>query len=271
MANAFFRVFLSRVLPSKWIKGKLWDRWYRYFNRKVESESLRFMNFGLALYDDETLDLQATDELERTSIQLYDRVVSACDLTGARVLEISCGRGGGADYLVRYKKPSHVTGLDRTPGAVTFCRKTYPSKELQFTCGDAMILPFPDGTFDAVVNVEASHCYPDMPKFLSEAHRVLKPGGRFLYADFRRDKLQETWHQQLRDSGLNIDDEEDITRRVVDSLFRTNERRTSLMRSIAPRPLRRIFFLFAGTKGSMMYRAFDLGRAKYVRFCMRKP
>ncbi|MBI1826869.1 MAG: class I SAM-dependent methyltransferase [Planctomycetes bacterium] len=271
MASPFFGVFFSRVLPSKWIKGKLWDRWYRYFNRKVEHESLRFMNFGLALYDHESLNLQATDELERTSIQLYDRVVSACNLTGTRVLEVSCGRGGGADYLVRYKKLAQVSGLDRTPNAVAFCRKVYPADNLHFTCGDAMSLPFPDDTFDAVVNVEASHCYPDMPKFLSEVRRVLKPGGRFLYADFRRDKLQEAWHQQLQASGLKIEVEEDITRRVVDSLFRTNERRTSLMRSIAPRPLRRVFFLFAGTKGSMMYRAFDMGRAKYIRFCMRKP
>ena len=271
MANPFFGWFFSRVLPSKWIKGQLWGRWYRYFNRKIEHESLRFLNFGLALYDDEALDLQAADELERTSIQLYDRVVSACDLNGAHVLEVSCGRGGGADYLVRYKKPAFVAALDRTEGAVAFCRRAYPAEHLDFLCGDAMSLPFPDAAFDAVVNVEASHCYPDMAKFLSEVRRVLKPGGRFLYADFRRDKLQGPWRDQLQASGLAIEAEEDITRRVVDSLFRTHERRATLMRSVAPRPLRRAFLQFAGAKGSVMYRAFDLGRAHYVRFCMRKP
>ena len=45
---------------------------------------------------------------------------------------------------------------------------------------------FPIDSYDAVVNVEASHLYPDVPRFLAEVARVLRPGGHFLYADFRR-------------------------------------------------------------------------------------
>ena len=56
---------------------------------------------------------------------------------------------------------------------------------LAFEVGDAERMPFPDASFDAVVNVESSHCYPSMPAFLSEVRRVLRPGGHFLYADLR--------------------------------------------------------------------------------------
>jgi SAM-dependent methyltransferase len=39
---------------------------------------------------------------------------------------------------------------------------------------------------DAVVNIESSHCYESMDTFLSEACRVLRPGGRFFFADLRK-------------------------------------------------------------------------------------
>ena len=56
---------------------------------------------------------------------------------------------------------------------------------LTFVQGDAQKLPFSAQSLDAVINVEASHCYPNFPGFLAEVARVLRPGGHFLYADFR--------------------------------------------------------------------------------------
>ena len=41
--------------------------------------------------------------------------------------------------------------------------------------GDAESLPFADRSFDAVINVEASHAYPHFPRFLAEVARVLRP------------------------------------------------------------------------------------------------
>ncbi|MEE4247851.1 MAG: methyltransferase domain-containing protein [Kangiellaceae bacterium] len=42
-----------------------------------------------------------------------------------------------------------------------------------------------DGIIDILINVESSHCYGNMPAFLREVERVLKPGGYFSFADFR--------------------------------------------------------------------------------------
>jgi ubiquinone/menaquinone biosynthesis C-methylase UbiE len=60
-----------------------------------------------------------------------------------------------------------------------------PAGPLDFVRGDAQNLHFPDQSFDAVINVEASHIYPNLERFLGEVARVLRPGGHFLYADFR--------------------------------------------------------------------------------------
>ena len=56
---------------------------------------------------------------------------------------------------------------------------------MTFQQGDAENLPFDAEQFDVVLNVESSHTYPQMEKFLSEAHRVVQPGGHFLFADIR--------------------------------------------------------------------------------------
>lgn len=46
--------------------------------------------------------------------------------------------------------------------------------------GDADRLPFADGTLDVVINVEASHYYPNFPRFFAGFARVLRPGGHLL-------------------------------------------------------------------------------------------
>ena len=131
------------------------------------------------------LPLAASDEPNRFCIQLYHRTATQVDLSGKRVLEVSCGHGGGASYLVRTLRPASYTGLDLNPAGVDFCRKRHKLPGLDFVQGNAEDLPFADQSFDAVINVEASHHYPRFPRFLAEVARVLRPGGHFLYADFR--------------------------------------------------------------------------------------
>jgi SAM-dependent methyltransferase len=265
-----FRYVISRILPSTRLKTLLWRRWYRYFDNKVREQPLRFLNFGLALPSAEQLTLSAEDEAERYSIQLYHRTLSAADLRGARVLEVSCGRGGGVDYMVRCLSAGRVVGLDQTESALAHCRQLFDSTAIQFVCGDAMALPFAAESFDAVVNVEASHCYPRAPGFFAEVRRVLRPGGHFLYADFRGARSYDGWRKDLDGCGLTKVAEEEITAKVAEGLEFEHQRRTDLIRNVAPRVLRRAFSQFAGTKDSVMYRGFKKGRVRYFRFAYRK-
>ena len=54
---------------------------------------------------------------------------------------------------------------------------------MRFEVGDAETLPFDAESFDIVTNLESSSCYPDVHAFYREVHRVLAPGGHFLYSD----------------------------------------------------------------------------------------
>src|SRR5690349_1400475 len=75
-------------------------RWYQYLSHLDREAVMIFMNYGYAALDDRPafLTLRAEDLLNRFCIQLYHHVASAVDLTGRDVLEVGCGRGGGAAY-----------------------------------------------------------------------------------------------------------------------------------------------------------------------------
>jgi ubiquinone/menaquinone biosynthesis C-methylase UbiE len=106
-------------------------------------------------------------------------VATQADLNGKQVLDVSCGHGGGASYLVRTLHPASCTGLDFNPDGIAFCRRRHDLPGLDFVHGDAESLPFADQSFDAVINVEAAHAYPRLSRFLAAVVRVLRPGGHF--------------------------------------------------------------------------------------------
>src|ERR1700733_770459 len=162
------------------IRRMVWQWWYPFLTRRTRQEETLFLNYGYEEAPAMGIPLVAGDERDRACIQLYHRVATQVPLAGKRILEVSCGHGGGASYLARTLRPARYTGLDLNPSGIRFCQDRHRVDGLSFMQGDAENLPFPDRTFDAVINVEASHCYPHFPRFLSEVARVLKPGGLFL-------------------------------------------------------------------------------------------
>jgi SAM-dependent methyltransferase len=141
---------------------------------------------------------------------------------------------------------------------------------LEFRVGDAEKLPFDDCSVDAVINVESSHCYPAFEKFVAEVQRVLRPGGHFLYADFRDRANIGAWRNSLQSSGLSLLRETEITGNVLLALDRDNERKLALINRIVPKPLRPSFNAFAGIRGTSVYDGFRTGRLAYVSFALRK-
>jgi len=183
--------------------------------RLVSGDDWLFLNFGYEEDPPMALPLAASDEPNRFFIQQYHRTATQVDLTGKRVLEISCGHGGGASYLTRTRKPASYTGLDLNPAGVEFCQKRHQLPGLKFVQGDAENLPFADDSFDVVLNVEASHLYPHVPRFLAEVARVLAPGGHFLYTDFRRSRDIAEWDAQLADTTMRLISCEDTGAQVL--------------------------------------------------------
>lgn len=263
------RIFIALCrVPG--LQKLLWRAWYDLLARSQRAPEWSFMNYGYAISDTDGPILEKTDEPDRTCIQLYHHVAGAIDLNGRDVLEVGSGRGGGSSYIRRYLKPRRMTGVDLSPHAVRLSRERHRVEGLEFRVGDAEQLPFAESSMDAVVNVESSHCYPSFDRFLVEVRRVLRPGGYFLYADFRSLQNAEPWLHSLRGSGLTLLRETDITSNVVSALDRDNETKLALINRLVPRPLRASFLDFAAVRGSSHYERFKRGDVTYRSFVLQK-
>ena len=102
----------------------------------------------------------------------------------ARSLELGCGTGF---FTLNLKlagvlDEGHVTDL--SPGMVEVAQRN--ARGLGFAVAgqiaDAERLPYEDGTFDLVVGHAVLHHIPDLDRAFAEILRVLKPGGRFVFA-----------------------------------------------------------------------------------------
>ena len=187
----------------------------RYHMRFHRDDDVVFLNAGYEEDPPMAIPLEAADEPYRLPIQLYHRTATQVDLSGKRVLEVGCGHGGGASYLMRTLHPASYTGLDLNPVGIAFCRKRHNLPGLEFVQGDAENLPFPDESFHAVINIESSHCYPRLARFLAEVARVLRPGGHFLYADLRPNVGVADWEAELADAPIPLRSHTDIKRQVL--------------------------------------------------------
>jgi ubiquinone/menaquinone biosynthesis C-methylase UbiE len=246
--------------------------WYQQLSRLDTRGVMPLMNYGYADLDAGAppIALRAEDQPHRYCLQLYHHVAAAADLRGRDVLEVGCGRGGGAVYVARQLAPRSLTGLDFSDRAIRFCAVRHGAPGLRFVPGDAERLPFADASFDALLNVESSHCYRSMERFASEAHRVLRPGGCLLHADFRDRALVAHWREQLIGAGFRVQAERDITRNIVRALDLDHERRQALIERHAPWLIRERFGRFAGLRGSPIYEGFYSGRLAYYSFVLSK-
>jgi len=254
------------------VRRFIWRRWYQYLANVHQDQNWTLMNYGFAHLESEAaeLELDPARESERYSLQLYHQVAGEVDLNGKDVLEVGCGWGGGAAYIYRYLKPKSVIGVDFSANAVELSNKIHAHDGLSFEVGDAESLPFENNSFDAVINVESSHCYGSMEAFLSEVALVLRPNGYFLFADFRHGDDVKTLRRQLSDSGLRILEEKDISLNVLKALEVDQERKIAMVKSSVPRFLAKSALDFAGVKGSRIWRRLESGKTQYLQAVLQK-
>lgn len=102
----------------------------------------------------------------------FDHIVPE---TSCFTLEIGCGEGRVARDLAA--RGHRVTAIDSAPTLIRHAAKA--DSDSRYALADAESLPFPDGSFDLVVAYNSLMDVEDMPAAVSEATRVLKPGGHF--------------------------------------------------------------------------------------------
>src|SRR4051794_3484996 len=107
------------------------------------------------------------------------------DLAGKDVLLV--GNGTSRKELAFLDQhPRRLIYSDLSPIAVRSVKATISHPALTFACIDANALPFPDRSLDVVYGYAFVHHLADPTRFLHEAARVLRPGGRAVFMDNRR-------------------------------------------------------------------------------------
>lgn len=263
-------LFFKLTQLSSHSQQRFWQFLYNQMAKRDTSGQFIFMNYGYhPAADLPPLTLHATDEPFRYFIQLYDRIVQDVTLEGKDVVEVGCGRGGGGSFVIRYHNPQTYTGIDLSDKAITWCRQTFPFKNAQWLTGAADALPLNNNSTDVVLNVESSHCYPSMQKFLSEVNRILRPGGYFAFCDLRHTSAIDKLDKTLKTSGLNLIQQQDITPQVLQALDRVSTARDAQINAVFPFFLRSAIRDFAAVKNTAVYNMLKTKDMQYVTYLLQ--
>lgn len=107
---------------------------------------------------------------------------------GVEVLDLATGTADVAIMFARHPRVRRVTGIDVAEAmlgqALAKVLKAGLAHKIELTAADALGLTFPDDKFDVITVAFGVRNFSDLMKGLSEAYRVLKPGGRFIVLEF---------------------------------------------------------------------------------------
>ncbi len=260
-----------RLTRSARFRRILWKPIYELVSRIVDDTDFRFMNYGYVPFPDEQpIVLEPGDEQDRYPIQLYHYLAIRAEVAGKNVLEVGCGRGGGASYIYRYLKPETMTGLDLAQRAVRFATENLKGERLRYIQGNAEHIPISNDSFDTVINVESSHAYGSFPTFLAEVKRVLRPGGIFMITDMRLPEDMKIMIKDLNRSGMEILEETDITQNVVDAMDQEEDLKQLRIKRMIPKWMQEQAREFWGVRGSVIHRHLRDRKRIYYRWKLRK-
>jgi len=160
----------------------------------------------------------AEEQISYTDGAAYERTVGKwSQLAGERFIEwlapapnlswidVGCGNGAFTELLVERCAPRLITGVDPAEAQLAYGRSRRAGRTAKFQRGDAMLLPFPDVSFDAAVMALVIFFVPDQPEAVLEMVRVVKPGG--LVAAYAWDMMNggfpfNTIQVQMREMGI---------------------------------------------------------------------
>lgn len=151
---------------------------------------------------EDAIEIGGIEILHPGGYKLTQRTAELCELKkGMKVLDVSSGRGTQSIYYAKTFGVD-VTGLDisqeMVDTAMQRARDEGLSGQVKFVLGDSQHLPFPDNSFDVVINECAVGIPDDSQKVLDEMLRVVKPNGAVaIHESTWRKKLSESEKQEI--------------------------------------------------------------------------
>lgn len=89
-------------------------------------------------------------------------------------LDLSCGRGGGVDFIKQNFSFDRHVGIDLTESQIEFCKSWC---DAEFYVGSAIDIPLENNSVNVITTVEAASYYTPKTQYIKEAYRILKHGG----------------------------------------------------------------------------------------------
>lgn len=261
---------IGNVKHSAWFRRLNAKIIYELLAKRVPASEWQFMNYGYSPNPNELQGSLATDHYQQYPLQMYHYLALKTSLAGKQVLEVGSGRGGGANHIAKTLSPALYTGMDLAQNAVNLANKLHHQPNLKFIQGSAESIPLPDSSIDVVINVESCHAYGCVDTFLSEVRRVLRPGGHLLLVDFRKSQDVDKFKTQLRNSGMEWIEEEDISENVVKAIEAEDDTKRARIKTLIPAKWQDLFCEFAGVVGSRIHLNLKHKTRFYYRCVFRK-
>lgn len=128
-------------------------------------------------------ELAPADEFHIGGRQASEEFTDQLGLTGnEHVLDVGCGIGGTSRFIAS-RFGCRVTGVDLTPEFIetgtALCKWVGLDEQIELHQGNALSMPFTEGSFDAAVMLHVGMNIADKAGLFSEVYRLLRPGSVF--------------------------------------------------------------------------------------------
>nr|AAS47557.1 putative methyltransferase [symbiont bacterium of Paederus fuscipes] len=169
-----------------------------------------YRNIG---YWDETTTTQ-----HEASERLQDALLDFIPEKSGRILDAACGMGASTRHLLEYYPADNIWAINISEKQIEATRRNVPGCHAQVM--NAVDLSFEEGFFDNILCIEAAFHFETRQKFLEEARRILRPGGRLVLSDVLFSSSERLEQYPIFPSAINhLNDTEEYRRLLKDTGF----------------------------------------------------
>lgn len=212
--SSLYHVLCALVITGTLYSGSAVDTLDNHAKSKQEFlDSNQYKTNGVLRYEK----IFGPGFISTGGLETTEEFVGMLDLqVGDHVLDVGCGIGGSASYMVK-NYHARVTGVDLSSNMIHLAqtRCADVTSELDFQLLDITKATFPENTFDVIYSRDTLLHIPEKAELFKKFLTWLKPGGKLMITDYCRgsDSLSEDFVQYVAQRGYSL-----VTREEYGSL-----------------------------------------------------